>query len=222
MSRVSTVSEPDLWCRTLCLLLVGFVCYALPWSVFAALPLAGDNQPVLRIQGSNTIGAALGPALVKGLMQEQGLLDIRIEATGKDNERRVTGQSAQGRRVVVEIAAHGSSTGFAALKNASADLAAASRPIKDSELVELEALGDLKDPDAEQVIAIDGLAIILHPHNPLTRLDTEQLARVFSGEGKPGNNWAASAAPFTCTPAMTAPAPTTPSRNWCWPAATGT
>ncbi|WDH51277.1 phosphate ABC transporter substrate-binding/OmpA family protein [Pseudomonas chlororaphis] len=178
MSRVCTVSEPDLWCRTLCLLLVGFVCYALPWSVFAALPLAGDNQPVLRIQGSNTIGAALGPALVKGLMQEQGLLDIRIEATGKDNERRVTGQSAQGRRVVVEIAAHGSSTGFAALKNASADLAAASRPIKDSELVELE------DPDAEQVIAIDGLAIILHPHNPLARLDTEQLARVFSGEVK--------------------------------------
>ncbi|AZE49765.1 Phosphate-binding protein [Pseudomonas chlororaphis] len=184
MSRVCTVSERDLWCRTLCLLLVGFVCYALPWSVFAALPLAGGDQPVLRIQGSNTIGAALGPALVKGLMQEQGLLDIRIEASGNDNERRVTGQDAQGRRVFVEIAAHGSSTGFAALKNASADLAAASRPIKDSELVELEALGDLKDPEAEQVIAIDGLAIILHPQNPLIRLDTEQLARVFSGEAK--------------------------------------
>lgn len=34
------------------------------------------------------------------------------------------------------------------------------------------------------MIAIDGLAIILHPQNPLTRLDTEQLARIFSGEVK--------------------------------------
>jgi phosphate transport system substrate-binding protein len=34
------------------------------------------------------------------------------------------------------------------------------------------------------VIAIDGLAIILHPRNPLKQLDTEQLARIFSGEVK--------------------------------------
>ena len=184
MPRVLTVSERDIWCRTVSLLLIGFVCYALPWSVFAALPLGNDNTSVLRIQGSNTIGAKLGPALVKGLMEEQGLHKVRAEATGKDNEQRVVGQTNQGRQVRVEVAAHGSSTGFGALKNASADLAAASRPIKDSELVELDALGDMKSPSAEQVIAIDGLAIILHPHNPLTQLNTEQLARLFSGEVK--------------------------------------
>lgn len=184
MPRASTVSERDIWCRTISLFLIGFVCYALPWSVFAALPLSPDNAPVLRIQGSNTIGARLGPALVKGLMEEQGLRDIRITASGKDNEQQVVGQTAQGRAVRVEVAAHGSSTGFAALKTAQADLAAASRPIKDSELVDLESLGDLKSPSAEQVIAIDGLAIILHPRNPLNQLDTEQLARLFSGEAK--------------------------------------
>ena len=32
------------------------------------------------------------------------------------------------------------------------------------------------------MIAIDGLAIILHPQNPLNQLDTEQLAQIFSGE----------------------------------------
>lgn len=186
MPRASTVSERDLWCRTISLFLIGFVCYALPWSVFAALPLTPDNSAVLRIQGSNTIGAQLGPALVKGLMEQQGLHDVRIEAGGKVNEQQVVGQTAQGREVRVEVAAHGSSTGFAALKNAQADLAAASRPIKDNELVELENLGDLKSPDAEQVIAIDGLAIILHPHNPLSQLSTEQLARLFSGEIR---NW---------------------------------
>lgn len=214
MPRVLTVSERDIWCRTLSMLLIGFACYALPWSVFAALPLGSDNSSVLRIQGSNTIGAKLGPALVKGLLEEQGLHKVRIEATGKDNEQRVVGQTSQGRPVRVDVAAHGSSTGFAALKNASADLAAASRAIKDSELVELETLGDLKSPGAEQVIAIDGLAIILNPHNPLTQLNTEQLARVFSGEVKTWEELGASAAPFIYMPAMINPGPTTPSRSW--------
>jgi len=72
--------------------------------------------------------------------------------------------------------------GLPRLKKASADLAASSRPIKDSELVDLEPLGDLKSPEAEQVIAIDGLAIILNPRNPLNTLNTEQLAQIFNGE----------------------------------------
>ncbi|MGY1893427.1 hypothetical protein A1354_26210 [Pseudomonas asplenii] len=149
----------------------------------AALPLP-ENGPALRIQGSNTIGAELGPALVEGLLQEQGLLKIHRETPDTANELRIVGQTHEGKRVVVEVAAHGSSTGFTALKNASADLAASSREIKDSELQTLQSLGDLKSPAAEQVIAIDGLAIILHPDNPLQQLDTEQLARIFSGEVK--------------------------------------
>ncbi|MBC8999277.1 substrate-binding domain-containing protein [Pseudomonas sp. N40(2020)] len=149
----------------------------------AALPIP-ENGPALRIQGSNTIGAELGPALVEGLLREQGLLKIHRETPDSANELRIVGQSAQGKSVVVEIAAHGSSTGFTALKAAAADLAASSRPIKDSELLSLQSLGDLKSPAAEQVIAIDGLAIILHPDNPLQQLDTEQLARIFAGEVK--------------------------------------
>ncbi|WP_095189898.1 substrate-binding domain-containing protein [Pseudomonas sp. Irchel 3E19] len=149
----------------------------------AALPIP-ENGPALRIQGSNTIGAELGPALVEGLLREQGLQKIHRETPDTANELRIVGQTSEGQRVVVEVAAHGSSTGFTALKNASADLAASSREIKDSELQTLQLLGDLKSPAAEQVIAIDGLAIILHPDNPLQQLDTEQLARIFSGEVK--------------------------------------
>lgn len=149
----------------------------------AALPVP-ETGPALRIQGSNTIGAELGPALVEGLLQEQGLVKIHRETPDTANEQRIVGQTAQGQRVVIEVAAHGSSTGFTALKNASADLAASSREIKDSELLALQSLGDLKSPAAEQVIAIDGLAIILNPANPLEQLNTEQLARIFAGEVK--------------------------------------
>lgn len=150
-------------------------------AVSAPLPVP-EHGPALRIQGSNTIGAALGPALVEGLMQQQGLQEVHREPTTITNEQRVIGKTTQGKRVIVEVAAHGSSTGFSALKNARADLAAASRPIKDTELVDLEPLGDLKSPGAEHVIAIDGLAIIVHPGNPLNTLSTIQLAQAFSGQ----------------------------------------
>ncbi|WGT27348.1 phosphate ABC transporter substrate-binding/OmpA family protein [Pseudomonas marginalis] len=158
------------------------LCSAFSLCVVAAPLPVPDQGPALRIQGSNTIGAALGPALVKGLMEHQGLQAVRSEPAEGANEQRVVGKTRQGKTVTVEVAAHGSSTGFAALKKASADLAASSRPIKDSELVDLEPLGDLKSPEAEQVIAIDGLAIILNPRNPLNTLNTEQLAQIFNGE----------------------------------------
>ncbi|CRM86881.1 substrate-binding domain-containing protein [Pseudomonas asgharzadehiana] len=157
------------------------LCCAVPLCAMATPLPVPEQGPALRIQGSNTIGAALGPALAKGLMEQQGLQAIHTEPAGA-NEQRVIGKTRQGKSVTVEVAAHGSSTGFAALKNSTADLAASSRPIKDNELVDLEPLGDLKSPGAEQVIAIDGLAIILNPQNPLNTLNTEQLAQVFNGE----------------------------------------
>lgn len=192
MSRASAASDRDTWIRTVSFLLLGSICYALPWSVFAALPIPNDNSSVLRIQGSNTIGARLGPALVKGLLEEQGLSAIRIEAGNAENEQKVIGKTSDGRSVSIEVAAHGSGTGFVALGDGSAELAASSRPIKDSELVSLQAFGDLQSPSAEQIIALDGLAIVLHPGNPLGALSTEQLAQIFAGEIK---DWAQLGAP---------------------------
>ena len=135
----------------------------------------------LRIQGSNTIGANLGPALVSAMLAEQGLRDIHSVPATPPNEYSIVGTNALGQQVRVDVSAHGSGTGFTALNAGQADLVASSRPIKDAELVELEALGDLKSPEAEHVIAIDGLAIILHPGNPLNQLTTAQLADIFSG-----------------------------------------
>jgi phosphate transport system substrate-binding protein len=179
MPHAPTASDKDLWGRALSMLLLGFVCYAFPWSVFAAQPTT-----VLRIQGSNTIGAKLGPALVKGMMEEEGLRAIQQTPGDRENEVHILGHDAQGNQVQVELAAHGSSTGFAALKDGSAELAASSRPIKDAEFQDLAGFGDLRSQYAEQVIAIDGLAIIQHPANPLRALTTAQLAAVFAGEVK--------------------------------------
>jgi phosphate transport system substrate-binding protein len=147
-----------------------------------SLPAPADGAPVLRIQGSNTIGAQLGPALVAGLLDKQGAGSIQQQPGTQPNEIRVTGLLPSGQKVTIDVAAHGSSTGFAALKTGQADLAASSRPIKNAEISELGGLGDLRSQDAEQVIAIDGVAVILHPANPVRQLSINQLAKIFSGE----------------------------------------
>ena len=182
MLRNSSATDRDTWSRTCGLLILGFACYAPPWRVFAGLPVPADNHPALQIQGSNTIGAKLGPALVKGLLVQQGFVDVRIEGNGQANEQQVVGRNDHGEQVRIDVAAHGSGTGFVALQEGRVALAASSRPIKASEAESLAALGNFNSPAAEQIIAIDGLAVILHPQNPLNALTTGQLAQVFAGE----------------------------------------
>ena len=143
MSRALSTSDRETWLRTLSFLLLGSVCYALPWRVFAALPVPVDNTPALQIQGSNTIGAKLGPALVQGLFEQQGLRNIRIEPAAAENEQRVLAEDQNGRPLSISVAAHGSGTGFTSLLDGTAELAASSRPIKDGEAAALA--GELFD-----------------------------------------------------------------------------
>jgi len=151
--------------------------------LFTLIPLATLAEPMhMRAQGSNTIGAALLPALVQGQLRAQQATAIEQQPGKWANETVITARDAHDQPLRVDIAAHGSSTGFAALGRGDADLAAASRPINDSEVRQLQALGDLRAASAEQVIGLDGVAVIVHPDNPLPRLNTQQLAQIFSGQ----------------------------------------
>ncbi|MFK3798904.1 substrate-binding domain-containing protein [Pseudomonas sp. NPDC088444] len=169
--------------RFLVLLSAALLTLITPFSSGAVgLSAPTDGTPALRIQGSNTIGAQLGPALVMGLLSQQGAQGITQQPGLRANEMHIVGRLPSGQSASVDVAAHGSSTGFAALKAGQADLAASSRPIKHNEISELMELGDLRSHDAEQVIAIDGVAVIVHPANPVRELSIDQLAKVFSGE----------------------------------------
>ncbi|WP_059396274.1 substrate-binding domain-containing protein [Pseudomonas putida] len=147
------------------------------------IPFATLAEPMhMRAQGSNTIGAALLPALVQGQLHAQQATAIEHQPGKRANETVITARDAHGQPVRIDIAAHGSSTGFIALGRGDADLAAASRPINDSEVRQLRALGDLRAAAAEQVIGLDGVAVIVHPDNPMPQLSTQQLAQIFSGQ----------------------------------------
>jgi len=151
--------------------------------LLALLPLSALAEAGhLRVQGSNTIGAALLPALVRGQLGAQQATDIQQSPGAVPNETVITARDAHGQALRIDIAAHGSSTGFTALGRGNADLAAASRPISDAEVRQLTALGDLRSASAEQIIGLDGVAVIVHPDNPLPRLTTQQLAQIFSGQ----------------------------------------
>lgn len=133
----------------------------------------------LRLHGSNTIGERLAPALVQAWMAREGFTDIGLQRHAFE-EVEIRGQR-EGVERVVEIHAHGSSTGFADLASGHADIAMSSRPVKASDLALHPRLSGLAQPEQEWVLALDGLAIIVHPDNPLPELGIAQLSDLFSG-----------------------------------------
>jgi phosphate transport system substrate-binding protein len=146
------------------------------------IPCAAFAEPLLTINGSNTIGARLAPELVKAFLLSKGATDVELLTTGI-NESRIEAKMGNLKQTVsVNIAAHGSGTGFKGLQSGVADIAAASRPAKAKEVNALSDFADLTDKHSEHIIGIDGLAIIIHSQNPIQRLSVQQLGQIFSGE----------------------------------------
>jgi phosphate transport system substrate-binding protein len=85
--------------------------------------------------------------------------------------------------VRVAVTGGGSGTGIAALINRTADLANASRQIKDEERAEAKQNGI--DP-VEHVVAGDAIAVVVHPSNPVNQLTIPELSAIFSGKIR---NW---------------------------------
>ncbi len=147
-----------------------------------------SEELLFRIQGSNTIGARLAPELAAAYLKQSGLDDLRIDSVA-ENETRVRGfDQTRQQWKAIHISAHGSSSAFRGLLEGSAELGAASRPIKDSEHELLAASGDMRSAVAELVVGIVGIAVIVHPRNPISQLTTEQIAQLFSGRIA---NWSA-------------------------------
>ncbi len=143
-------------------------------------------EPLFTIHGSNTIGARLAPELVKAFLLSKGATDVSVVNSGINENRIIAKMGEQQTTVSVDIAAHGSGTGFEGLKSGAADIAAASRPAKLKEVNALAEFANLTDKRSEHIIGIDGLAIIIHPQNPIQQLSVQQLGQIFSGEI---NNW---------------------------------
>ncbi|MDP2547363.1 phosphate ABC transporter substrate-binding/OmpA family protein [Oceanobacter sp. 4_MG-2023] len=150
-------------------------------SPFTGLPKNGEVR-LFGIQGSNTIGDELGPNLAKKYLEEKGATDVQIRNTRFNNEKVVSGFLPDlGTRLTIDIAAHGSGTGFKGIASGSSEIAASSRPIKAKEASLLKHIADMSRPSAEHIIGIDGLAIVVHPSNPVSELSVDEISEIFSG-----------------------------------------
>ncbi len=81
--------------------------------------------------------------------------------------------------VSVAVTGGGSGTGFAALIGGTCDIAEASRNIEEKEKALLEQKGV---QPVELTVALDGVAIVVNPKNPVSKLTLDQLADIFTGK----------------------------------------
>lgn len=157
---------------------------------FACSPVLAEAD--LKIYGSNTVGADLAPALVEAWLKGEGYSDVSVEHEG--TETLLSGKNGSGKSLSVELDAQGSSTGFRMLESGKAQLGMSSRPINAGEVAALKKFGNCDTAACEYVVALDGIAVIVHPDNPLSNIRKDSLRRLFSGDvadwsligGKPG------------------------------------
>ncbi len=110
------------------------------------------SEAFVQIKGSDTM-VNLGQAWAEAFMGEHP--DVGLAVTGG-----------------------GSGTGIAALLARTCDIAQSSRPITDEEKEAAKQAGlDVQ----EFTVAMDGLAVIVHPSNPVSELAIDQLSGIFSG-----------------------------------------
>ncbi len=125
----------------------------------AASPAApAPGAQVVQVKGSDTIGGILGQEIAKAYRRLHPDVEVRWEALG-------------------------SATAFVGLLDGSAALGASSRSVKADEVAAAKRLGlELR----EYVLGYDGIAVVVHPGNPVGELSIAQLSDLFTGRIR---NW---------------------------------
>ncbi len=155
---------------------------------------------LLRLRGSNTVGAALAPALVEAFLRSDGATSVQRtpEPSGRGVLLTARAEDDAPARAIA-IASEGSATAFEGLADGSCDIGMASRPIKPDEAARLsrKGLGQMRSAASEHVVALDGIAVVVHPNNPVKSLTREDLRRVFAGDTRDWSALGAPAGPIT-------------------------
>jgi phosphate transport system substrate-binding protein len=137
------------------------------------------------VQGSNTIGTNLMPALVRAWAASRGASVTPV--VGAD-PREIKFQLRDARGAVlttVDLGRHGSATAFPALESGAAVLGMSDRPISDEEAQRLPpGVAGMRRVEHEHVIGLDGIMVIVSPESPVVSLSLDQIARIFAGQIK--------------------------------------
>lgn len=155
------------------------------WYYWLRSSTPASEAVILRLHGSNTMGAKLVPALAEEFLKQQGAKDVKRVPGKKPEEMTLEGiLPGDSSPKLIEVRAYGSDTAFKDLAKNEADIGLASRKIKPEEIQQLSALGDMTSRASEHVLALDGIAIIVNADNAVTKLTKDQIAKIFAGEIK--------------------------------------
>ena len=127
--------------------------FFLVFCLFTSLVFAGKDENSIQIKGSDTM-VNLGQAWAEKYMEENP-------------------------GAFVAVTGGGSGTGLSSLISGSCDIAMSSRNIKDKEVT----LAKQKGINPYEIkVALDGLAVVVNPANPMGKLTLDQLAGIFTGK----------------------------------------
>ncbi len=169
-----------------------------PTGSVASPPVPVVPANVLHLCGSNTIGADLAPALLDAFLRKKGATSIEHHAGAEPQQSEISA-ILDGTPLTIDLRARGTATAFDGLAAGACDVGMASRAIDDAEVARLDhaGFGDLRSPATEHVIALDGIAVIVHPNNPVRVLDRAALRDVFAGKARDWSQVGGSPGPIT-------------------------
>lgn len=119
------------------------------------LPIAENGQPYQRTEKMS------GKITVQGSTSVTPLMEKWIEAYRELQPD-----------VQIEMTSNGSGAGITAATEGNADIGMASRDLKEQEASKVQS----------SIVAMDGIAVIVHPNNPIQGLTLEQVRQIFTGE----------------------------------------
>jgi len=169
----------------------GLVLLALAACPGASRAQQVPNDATLRLAGSNTVGQSLAAELAIAWAKRLGMPSVRTEAGKAAEEYDILAERAErAGRLRVQVRAHGTGTGTEPLVRGQTDIWMASRQARESDLeavrkkgvADVPPLSQFLAPGSEHVIALDALAVIVHPGNQLAKVSVTQLRDIFSGK----------------------------------------
>ena len=141
---------------------------ALALTLVMALSLVACGNSNSDNSGDNAADNNGGDAAITGTVSTDGSTSME-KVIGALSESFMAANGG----VTVNYNPTGSGSGITAVQEGTCDIGLSSRALKDE-----EKAGGLK----ETVLAYDGIAIIVHPDNPVSDLTLEQIAKLYTGE----------------------------------------
>jgi phosphate transport system substrate-binding protein len=150
-------------------------------AVTGRIPLNLGNK--ITVQGSNTIGNQLMPALVQAYATAFGAKTTKIVGENPLDLTLKLADPKGSEQWIVDLHRHGSTTAFTGFEQKAVDIGMSSRSIKPEEVAKLQAagLGDMKSPANEHVLSLDGLLVLVAPGNSAVSMSLDNIAKIFSG-----------------------------------------